>query len=173
MKYIFIALSILSFMGPSLATTASIVPKSDAEVVNMLMTANTEEMNLAKAGMKKADNQKVEQFAERMFQEHKKSNDRAASLRKEENIKLVETQRSQELKTKVENSIEKMKNLKGKEFDKAFMDAQVTLHQKTLHKLETTLIPNTKNQALKRMLNEDKEHVVTHLREAQEIKSSL
>lgn len=173
MKRMFLSLSILCFVTSTFVIADTVVPKSDAEVVNMLMTINTEEMNLAKAGMKKAENKKVKQFADEMFKAHTKNNDQAAALRNKNNIKLTETGKSKELKTRVENSVEKIKNLEGKEFDKAFMEAQVVLHQKALHKLETNLLPNAKDSELKDMLQKTKEHVKAHLRDAQEIKSSI
>lgn len=147
--------------------------KSDAEIMNTLMTVNTEEMNLANVGKKQASNPKVKEFADKMYNAHRNSNERATSLQKTEDMQLVEDKTSMKTKSTTENTIENLKGMKGKDFDKAYMDAEVKLHEETLKKLDESLIPNSANTKLKAMLETTKGNVENHLKEAQELRSSI
>lgn len=164
-----VLISSLLISGFSLAVT----PKNDAEIMNMLMTVNTEEMNLSTVGKTKSNNEKVKSFSEKMFNAHTNNNERAMSLQKKENLKLAESKPSMKTKTKAENTIENLKGMDAKNFDKAYMNAQIQMHQDTLKKLDTELIPNAKNDQLKTMLQTTKGHVQDHLKEAQQLQTTL
>ena len=157
----------------SSAASTTAAPMNDAEIVNLLMTVNTEEMNLAKLGKKQAQNKRVREFAAHMMNRHAKNNDEATKLRDREQIKLSETTPSNRVKIVTEESIELMKKMKGKDFDRAYMEVQVDLHQKTLEKLETSLIPNAQNMELKTMLQKTKGEVEQHLQMAQTLQSAV
>ena len=148
-------------------------PKNDDEIVNMLLTVNTEEMNLAKLGKNQAQDSKVKEFANHMMAMHAKSNDEASMLRKREKIALSESIPSNTLKIVTEDKIEAMRSKKGKEFDRAFIQAQVELHQKALQKLQTSLIPYAQNAQLKAMLEKTKGEVQHHLEMAQNLQTSV
>ncbi|WP_408095647.1 DUF4142 domain-containing protein [Peredibacter sp. HCB2-198] len=169
MKRLSILVSVLIFSTYSFAAT----PKNDAEVMNMLMTVNTEEMNLSTVGKTKSSNEKVKAFSDKMMKAHTNNNERAMSLQKSENLKLAESKPSMKTKTKAEDTVENLKTMEGKNFDKAYMNAQVKMHQDTLNKLDNELIPNAKNDQLKALLKTTKGHVQDHLKEAQQIQTSL
>ena len=154
-------------------TDVSQKPKNDAEITNALMTVNTQEMSMAKVAKKNAENPEVKKFADMMFKEHAKNNDKASNLAKAENIKLKETKTSMDLKFTSEDKVEKLKTLKGKEFDKEYMQTQVDMHKKVLEKLDNTLIPNAKSEDLKAMLETTRTNIEGHLKHAQKIQSTL
>ncbi len=164
---------IFALLTLSLALTASARPTTEAEVVNMLMTVNTQEMNLAKIARTRAENKEVKDYAEKMFKEHAENNDKAAKLRDKQKIGLDKTAASEKYKFTKEDKSEKLKKLSGKEFDKEYIQTQVEMHQNVLKRLEDTLIPNTQNKELKAMLSTTKESVQQHLQHAQKIQSKL
>jgi len=67
----------------------------------------------------------------------------------------------------------KLKALKGKEFDKAYVDNEVTYHQAVLDALDNTLIPNASNDELKSLLVKVRPAFVAHLDHAKHIQSTL
>lgn len=164
---------IFALLTLSLTLTASAKPTSEAEVMNMLMTVNTQEMNLTKIARTRAENKEVKDYAEKMFKEHAENNDKVSKLRSKQDIGLDKTKTSQKYKFTKEDKAEKLKTLNGKEFDKEFMQAQVEMHENVLKKIEETLIPNTNNEELKAMLSNTKESVQQHLKHAKNIQKSL
>lgn len=177
MKKFFLLLSVLLITACSSNKTETAlsknIPTSDAEIANALLTINTEEMNLAEVALKKAQNQQVKNYAKKMYQEHAQSNDKAMSLRRNQDIALEKAKSTLDLKFNTEEKVEKLAKLEGETFDRRFMKNQVSMHNKVLEKLNDTLIPNAKNEQLKAMLNSTKERVQNHLKEAKQIQSSL
>lgn len=172
MKHFLAALLMMSLSAiaqTDQGTVFSAEPKTDAEITNIMMTVNTEEMNLAKVARQNAESQKVKDFAQMMFTEHAKNNDKAEKIVKS----LKETKASNTLKVGVEDKVEELKTMKGKEFDRNFMQVQVDMHKRVLERLDTALIPKAKNAELKTMLQETRGKVEGHLKEAQSIQSSL
>jgi putative membrane protein len=61
----------------------------------------------------------------------------------------------------------------GAEFDRAYIDNEVTYHQTVLDALDKTLIPNAQNAELKNMLVTTRPAFEAHLNMAKEVQSSL
>jgi len=61
----------------------------------------------------------------------------------------------------------------GKEFDKAYISAQVTGHQKVLDTINDQLLPNVKDAKLKAYLEEIKPKVAQHLKKAKQLQEGL
>ncbi|MGZ5232685.1 MAG: DUF4142 domain-containing protein, partial [Burkholderiales bacterium] len=69
--------------------------------------------------------------------------------------------------------LKRLKALKGAEFDKAYVDNEVTYHQSVLDALDKTLIPSAKNEELKSLLVKVRPAFVAHLDHAKHIQASL
>ncbi len=70
-------------------------------------------------------------------------------------------------------NISKLKRLKGAEFDKAYVDNEVTYHQSVIDALDKTLIPNAKNAQLEDTLVKTRPAFVAHLEHAKQIQQTL
>ena len=66
-----------------------------------------------------------------------------------------------------------LKKKKGSDFDKAYIENQVMMHQQVLNDLESKYIPATQNSDFKAFLETTKAHVQEHLTKAQQIQSTL
>ena len=93
MKKLIIVTTILSLssslFAASIKTTSS-KPQNDAQVANVVMTSNTEEMNLAVLAKKRAQNQKVKDFANMMY-EPQANNNLATALAEKQNAEEIST----------------------------------------------------------------------------------
>jgi putative membrane protein len=146
---------------------------TDAEITNTLMTANTEEMNMARVARKNSENTKVQNFANMMYTEHAKNNDKVMALAKKEKLMPKVTASTEKMKASNERKVEELEGMTGRSFDRAYMAEQIKVHENVLQKLDQTLIPNAKNSELKAMLNDTRDSVQKHLQEAREIQTSL
>ncbi len=72
-----------------------------------------------------------------------------------------------------ELSLAKLRGLSGAEFDKAYIDNEVTYHEAVIKAMDETLIPNAKNAELKALLESGKPIFVSHLNDAKELQTSL
>jgi putative membrane protein len=146
---------------------------TDEEISNALMTANTQEMSMASLGKQMATNPKIKDFANKMFKEHARNNDKIIAWSKRKDKLPKETQSSEKMKFSAEDKMEELKEMIGAEFDKAFMKTQVDLHHEVLKKLDETLIPNARDIQLRTMLQHTRGKVADHLKESIKIQKSI
>jgi putative membrane protein len=69
--------------------------------------------------------------------------------------------------------LEKLKALTGADFDKAYVDNEVSYHEAVIGVLDTVLIPNTKNAELKSLLESGRPIFAAHLDHAKMLQASL
>ena len=67
----------------------------------------------------------------------------------------------------------RLKNLTGKEFDKAYIDHEVAYHEAVIGVVKTQLIPGANNQELKDMLTSVLPAFDAHLAHSKKVQASL
>ncbi|MDB5761361.1 MAG: rane protein [Herminiimonas sp.] len=157
------------------ATTAfaqSAAP-NDAQIAGIVVAANTVDINAGKLAGKMSHNKEVRTFARQMVTDHTGVNKQATALVKKLKVTPEDSDTSKSLKDGGEANITKLKGLNGKEFDKAYVDNEVTYHQAVIDALDKTLIPNAKNVELKNTLVKVRPAFVAHLEHAKHIQASL
>lgn len=146
---------------------------TDAEIAEMVMTANEAEMDAAKVAKSTAADRTVKEFAEHMIDEHKKTMSDGKKVTKEEKIKMKSIDAAKALKKTAKEQLGDLKKKKGIDFDRAYIENQVGMHQQLLDDLNEKYIPQAQNSQLKTFLNETKDHVEKHLAKAKEIQTTL
>lgn len=82
------------------------------------------EVQLGQLAVSKASNQKVKDFGQRMVDDHTKANDKLKSIAGNDSINLP-----QNLSPKDQALMNRLSNLSGSAFDKAYMSAMVKDHE--------------------------------------------
>jgi putative membrane protein len=108
-----------------------------------------------------------------MITDHSGVNKQATALVKKLKVTPKDSDTSKSLKDGGTTNISKLKGLKGKEFDKAYVDNEVTYHQAVLDEIDKTLIPNAKNAELKGLLEKVRPVIDSHLQHAKQLQASL
>jgi putative membrane protein len=146
---------------------------NDAQIAGIVVTANQVDINAGKLAEKNSKNKDVKAFAKQMVTDHTGVNKQATALVKKLKVKPEDSDTSKSLKQGGEDNIKKLKGLKGKDFDKAYIDNEVTYHQAVIDALDKTLIPNAKNPELKDTLVKVRPAFVAHLDHAKSIQQNL
>ncbi|MGZ3236841.1 MAG: DUF4142 domain-containing protein [Burkholderiaceae bacterium] len=154
------------------SATPSAAP-NDAQIAEIAVTANNVDINAGKVAKSKAKNKEVKDFAQEMVTDHTDANKKAAALVNKLKVKPEESADSKSLKDQGAAALKKIKELKGDEFDKAYIDNEVTYHQQVLDALDKTLIPNAKNADLKNLLTTIRPVIDNHLQHAKKIQASM
>jgi putative membrane protein len=142
---------------------------SDQEFVTKAATGNLMEVHMGKLGVERATNANVKQFAQRMVDDHTKANKELlsiADLKKENLPKDLAKDKEHEA------AMKKFAELKGAEFDRAYMKQMVADHQKTISLFEAQA-KNGKDAKLKAFAEKTLPTLREHLKQAQEIESKL
>ena len=127
----------------------------------------------ASCAEKSGSSKEVKDFAKMMVTSHTQINKQAEALVKKLKVKPADSDTSKTLKEGGQATADKLKKLKGKEFDKAYIDNEVTYHQSVIDTVDKSLIPNAKNPELKDMLVNARPTFVAHLEQAKKIQSSM
>ena len=167
-------LAALAAFGTSYAqTSAAESPPNDAQIAQIALTADTVDIDYGKLAVKKTDNAEVKAFAETMIRDHTAVNEKAAALAKKISLTPEASETSKSLESNGHKELATLKKMDGTEFDKAYVDNEVSYHEAVIGVLNSTLIPNAKNADLKALLESGKPIFESHLEHAKQLQKSL
>ena len=146
---------------------------TDPQIAAIVVAANTVDIDAAKLAMKSSKNAKVKKFAKSMIKDHTANNKAAVALVTKLGVTPEDNDTSKSLTDGGQKNIDNLKTLKGKDFDKAYVDNEVTYHQAVIDAIDNTLIPNAKNEDLKALLTKTSPVVKAHLDHAKMLQSSM
>jgi len=111
----------------TMSKTPMAVNADDSKFATDAANGGLAEVALGKLAETKASNAQVKSFAEMMVKDHGKANDELTAIAKKKNITLPAAPDAEHQK-----KLDDLSKLSGKDFDKAYVDAMVDGHKKTL-----------------------------------------
>jgi len=156
----------------STTTTPSGSP-NDAEIAATVTAANDTDIQNGQLALSKSGNADVKAFAKEMVAAHTQLNEQGSALLTKLNVTPADNPTSTSIRTGGESSRATLNGLSGADFDKAYISAEVDLHQSVLDQLDNTLIPAAQNAELKELLQKARPTIQAHLDHAKSLKSKL
>lgn len=167
----------VALIFPVFASAAETADKkadlNDAEIAQIVVTANDVDIDAGKLAEKKAMNEDVKAFAHRMIAEHTDVNRQAKELVTKLKVKPEGSMISKGLKAEGLASLGELKLLSGHAFDKAYINNEVKLHKHVIEVADNKLMPSVKNGELRALLEKVRPALVSHLEHAEKLQSSL
>jgi putative membrane protein len=167
------ALSLTANAAESSKSTAAASGPTDPQIAHIVVTADQIDIDAGKMAESKTKDKEVKAFAKQMVTDHTAVNNQATALAKKLKVTPEDNGTSQALKKGADDNMANLKKLKGKDFDKAYVDHEVAYHQQVLDAIDKALIPNAKNQELKSLLEKTRPAIQAHLEHAQHLQSSM
>lgn len=146
---------------------------NDAQIVAILMAANEIDIHAAQLAESKTTNDQVKAFANRMIDEHTGVNRQVVELAKKLSITPEENKISKSLKQDRQKNLARLKDMKGKRFDKGYVYQEIVLHKQVIDVINHKLMPNARNDELKALLIKIKPELVSHLAEAERLEINV
>lgn len=146
---------------------------TDGQIAMIAMTANSADSAHGEHAKTAATNAEVKAFAQRMITDHGGLNKQAADLAAKTGLVPEESDDSRGLKSDADAKMQELMGKTGADFDKAYIDAEVDMHQKVLDALDQKLIPGATNAELKTLLQTARAGVASHLESAKAIQGKL
>ena len=146
---------------------------TDPQIAAIVVTANQVDIDAGKLAATKAHAKEVKTFAQQMITDHTGVNKQATALVTRLKVKPEENETSRSLKKGGDDNLAKLRNLKGAEFDRAYIDHEVTYHQAVIEALDKTLVPSAKNEELKTLLVKVRPAFVAHLEHAKSLQAKI
>lgn len=151
---------------------ANMTVMTDNQIAGVLKLANDSEIKAAKNAMKQAKSKDVKQFAKDMVKDHGKANKELKAIESKHKIKAADSELKRTLQASAKSGEERLKSLKGAEFESAYIQEQITMHQAVLDAIDKDLMPNANNADLKALLEKVRPVVAKHLDHAKNLETS-
>jgi len=145
---------------------------TDSQITTVLMAVNNAEVSQGKLAQKTAKSKDVVQFAKQMVTEHSAALKDVKNLNARLKVKEQSSATRDQLDAAAKASDSRLKGKKGTDFEKTYIDEQVTMHQTVLDTIDTQLAPNAKTEELKTLLTKMRTTVASHLDHAKQLQSS-
>jgi putative membrane protein len=146
---------------------------SDPQIAHIVVTANQVDIDAGKLAEKRGSSKEVQQFGKQMVTDHTAVNKSTTTLVTKLKVKPEPNDTSASLKKGGDENMAKLKKLEGKDFDKAYVDNEVSYHQAVIDAVDKTLIPSAKNEELKALLVKVRPAFVQHLEHAKMLQAQL
>ncbi|MFP3566363.1 DUF4142 domain-containing protein [Paraburkholderia sp. SIMBA_030] len=146
---------------------------TDPQIAAIVVTANQVDIDAGKLAESKTKSKDVKAFAQRMVTDHSGVNKAATDLVHKLGVTPEDNPTSQSLKQGGDANLANLKTLKGAQFDRAYIDHEVTYHESVLDALDKTLIPSAQNAELKALLVKVRPAFVDHLEHAKHLQAEL
>ena len=147
-------------------------PMSDANILAAVGAANAAEIGAGELARDQARNAEVKAFARMMVTEHQAMQKQADSITTASNLQPQPAANADSIQRAATATTDSLKALRGAEFDRAYMAAQVRDHQNTLTALQQ-FAGAAQNAQLRTMLQGAMPKVQQHLDRATQLQSKL
>jgi putative membrane protein len=158
----------------SLTATPPAAPAlTDANIAMIVMTANTADSTAGELAQTKGTDAEIKAYGKRMATDHGAVNQQAAALAASTGLQPADNDDSNRMRADAQTHMTTLEGLSGAEFDKAYIDHEVTMHQQVLDALDQQLIPNAQNAELKKLLEDTRPAIQAHLDAAKGLQTKL
>jgi putative membrane protein len=159
---------------PELSASADVhAGLDDAQILQVLHTANTGEVAQARLAQKKTTDARVKKLAAMMIADHTDADQKGADLARKDHLTLSDSPTSADLKTQSDKTMDDLRSKTGTDFDAAYIDAQVTQHEAVIGLLNDSLTPDATRQNVKDFLQSLPPVLNKHLQHAKDLQARL
>ncbi|HEX3852764.1 MAG TPA: DUF4142 domain-containing protein, partial [Polyangiaceae bacterium] len=146
---------------------------SDAEILKVVVDANSGEVSAAEVAKPAAQSAAVATFAQLMITDHSAGEQQALTLVTSEHVGPQPSEVSNKLETETAALLATLSQTPTTALDTVYMTSQVDMHQEVLTLIDTRLLPDVTDAALKTLLTNMRVTVAAHLQQAQTIATAL
>ena len=161
----------IALFAPALAFAQG--KPSDPQIAGIVVAANQIDVDAGKLAKSRSQNKEVKDFAQQMITDHTAVNKQAGALAKKLGVTPEDSDTSKSLKQGAADNIASLKQQKGAQFDKAYVDHEVVYHQQVLDAIDKLLIPSAQNAELKGLITKVRPAIAAHLEHAKNLQASL
>jgi putative membrane protein len=153
-------------------STADVSHFHDADVAAVLRTVNQGELDEAQLALAKSKSADVRRFAQHMATDHREMLTKDKALLSRIHVTPSDNVVSQQLKTDGRQELTTLQGDTGRDFDRAYMDAQVKGHHHALALIDE-MLPSVENGDYKTAIQGARGKVEHHLQEAERIQQAV
>ncbi|HET6777853.1 MAG TPA: DUF4142 domain-containing protein [Gemmatimonadales bacterium] len=134
-----------------------------AAILSQMNVANTMEIQLSRMAAKQATSPAVKRIATQLVTDHNKNRQEVTGLAKKLNVSLTPAAGGNVSASDSAAMPAELQGKSGTEFDRAFVQHQIQLHQNNIQKIESQLLPAVQEPQLKAYLQKTLKAMQGHL----------
>lgn len=142
---------------------------TDPEIASVAVTANQIDVNYGNIALKRSKSTEIKKFAETMIRDHSGVIKQAVALATKLHVTPKTNAVTKSLLDGEKTTTKMLNSKKGKAFDKAYAENEVTYHEAVISAVKNTLIPDCSNAELKDLLTSVLPVLEHHLHMAKEM----
>ena len=146
---------------------------SDPQIVGIVVAADNIDIDYAKLAISKTKDKQVRDFAQQMITDHSSVQKSVNELATKLNVSPADSDTSNSLKAQAQQMTQKLQGLRGKQFDRAYIDNEVAYHEAVINATKNVLIPSAQNAELKSALQGAEPLFEGHLQHAERVQSAI
>ncbi len=136
---------------PTVQTAAEM---DSGEILHVLETINQSEISQARLALRRSQNPDVQQIAQVLIQDHQALSERIQNVADTTGVVLTDNELSQEVADKMSGIEEELADLSGDEFDQAFLNRQVEVHEFVLETAQEDLMPQAEEAQVRQVISD-------------------
>jgi putative membrane protein len=156
-------------MGAGMTSSSSSV----GDTFGALRAIHSAEIEHGMLAQSKATDPRVRAFAEKVVNDHKVRMKKDEGLMTGLGVTPKDTAVSQQIKSAADQETARLNGLSGTDFDRAYIEGQVTYYRKVLDTFDKDLLPNIRDAQIRADVAEARARANEHLKEAQDLRNSL
>ena len=146
---------------------------TDANIAAIVVAANNADVANGKEARDKTKNADVKSFANQMMVDHTAVNDKAEALAKKLDLTPEDNDASKGIKASQDSIRSSFESKKGVDYDRAYVDNEVAVHESVLKTIDDVLLPNVKSAELKQLITDTRPVIAMHLEHAKELQAKI
>lgn len=136
---------------------------SDGQIAGVVQAINQGEMTHARIALERAETPAVRQYAEHMITEHGRAMEELQALERSAGFTIEASPLREELTSQALALEQNLAAQEGAQFDRAYLDAQVMLHEQAVRTADERLMPEADSEAMRAFLQRIRPDLVQHL----------
>lgn len=144
----------------------------DAQILMILLAANTGEIEQADLAEDMARSKEVIAFAKKMIEDHSKANQNVQDVQARLGLKSQSSATRDQIDNMVRESLDRLKSTRGLEFEKAYLNEQAVMHQTFIGVIDKHLMPNANAPQIKTLLTKIRGTVASHMDHVKRLRNS-
>lgn len=160
MKPILAAALVAALATPALANDPAQL--SDTEIAHVAYVADNIDIRYAHLALALSTTPEIHEFARTMIRDHEAVNEAALALLDKLGAEAQDNFLSQKLAADSEDIINRLSQLRGAEFDRAYAENELGYHQAVNNLVENTFIPNIDHPEVKALFEQGLEIFKAH-----------
>lgn len=154
-------------------TPAPPVALNDASVSGAIQNYNTAQVRVSELASTKAANAEVRTYAQTLSRDHNQLNQQLSGVLTTQNIQPASSSLSAEIQQGEGNTMAALQQRSGADFDREFLDREITHHRWIIEQLDTNMIPAAQNTQLRNYLTAMRTTEAAHLQEAERLRGLM